>query len=359
MARQVAIGHTEPMSGTKSAQLTVRRSFVWGTALTVVFALPLMGLSGLASAQAAKAAAKGSAAWCQKHAQKAPCHAGSGGATGGAPGPQIRLMVDPEPVVETGQSEIHAILQVQTLPSFAGDLVNIDSSQLTASCVTVTFENLQAGGTTQDPHVKTDRIAAFLDDDGNVTVVVDGIDCAPGSSVIEADLLVAPFLTATTTLNALPPAVTPPGLTPYPQTGGLLQEVETGDTNTSGDSNIYAVFYVETNPVYAEQTVEIDSSQLDNRCIRGWRWEPGNAQGIGVPPGFVERDGVGPNLGAKASTTLDDDGNAVFVFKGTSCAAGPSVVIADVVAGTHPTYATTFTVLPPTPGPGMGGSGPP
>ena len=44
---------------------------------------------------------------------------------------------------------------------------------------------------------------------------------------------------------------------------------------------------------------------------------------------------------------LDDDGNATFVFKGSSCAAGPSAVIADVQAGSHPTYVTTFTVAPP------------
>ena len=50
-----------------------------------------------------------------------------------------------------------------------------------------------------------------------------------------------------------------------------------------------------------------------------------------------------------ATGTLDDDGNAVFVFKGASCAAGDSVVTADVDAGTHPTYTTTFTVDAPAP----------
>jgi hypothetical protein len=48
-----------------------------------------------------------------------------------------------------------------------------------------------------------------------------------------------------------------------------------------------------------------------------------------------------------ATGTLDDDGNAVFVFKGASCAAGTSTVTADVDAGTDPTYTTTFTVSPP------------
>jgi hypothetical protein len=47
------------------------------------------------------------------------------------------------------------------------------------------------------------------------------------------------------------------------------------------------------------------------------------------------------------TTTIDNDGNAVFVFEGTSCAAGSSVVIADVLAGTNPTYTTSFTVVAP------------
>ena len=55
------------------------------------------------------------------------------------------------------------------------------------------------------------------------------------------------------------------------------------------------------------------------------------------------------NTGPKVNTFLDDDGNAVFVFGGVSCAAGTSEVIADVLAGTHQTYVSEFTVLPPAP----------
>jgi len=253
-------------------------------------------------------------------------------------------------LVETGQSEVHAVIQVETLPSFSGDAVNIDSSQLSASCAGVRYENLQAGSDTSYPNEHSNEISAILDNDGNATVVVEGWDCAPGTDVVEADLEVAPFLTALTTLTVLPPAVTPVGLTGYPQISGVAQEVETGDTSSSGDSNIYAVFYVEENPVYAEQTVEIDSAQLEGRCIRGWRWEPGNPKGIGVGPGYSgDQYGVGVNTSTRPSTILDDDGNATFTFKGTSCAAGPSQVIADVLAGTGDTFVTTFTVDPPAP----------
>ncbi len=330
--------------------MNVRRSFVRLTALTVVVAMPLMGMSGIASAKSAKAT-KALAAKCATHPTLKKCaKAGSGGGTGGA-APLITVAVSPNPLVETGQSEVHAVVEVETNPSFAGDEVNIDSSQLEASCLHgITFENLQNGGTVTGPNVQPNRIDAVLDDDGNATVVMEGTDCAPGTSVVEADLEVAPFYTALTTLVALPPTVTPEGLTGFPEVGGVAQQVETGDTSTSGDSNVYAVFYVETNPVYAEQTVEISSSQLEGRCIRGWRWEVGNPNGVGIGPGVVGPiSGTGVNTGTKASTILDDDGNAVFIFKGTSCAAGPSAVIADVLAGTHSTYTTTFTVRPPVP----------
>ena len=327
--------------------MNVRRSIVRLTALTVVVAMPLMGMSGIASAKSAKATAK-----CAAHPTKKKCQAGgSGGSTGGSGGatPLITVKVDPNPLVETGQSEVHAVIQVETNPSFAGDYVNIDSSQLEASCRWLKFENLQNHSDTTQPNVQDNRIEAVLDDDGNATVVVDGSDCAPGTSVVEADLEVAPFYTALTTLVASPPVPTAEGVTGFPQIAGVPSEVETGDTSSSGDSNVYAVFYVETNPVYAEQLVEIGSSQLEGRCIRGWRWEPGNQTGVGVGLGSGDINGVGVNTGPRASTILDDDGNAVFVFKGTSCAAGPSQVIADVLAGTHQTYVSTFTVLPPAP----------
>ncbi|HEY7946091.1 MAG TPA: hypothetical protein VID75_00365, partial [Acidimicrobiales bacterium] len=242
-----------------------------------------------------------------------------------------------QPVTTTSDgSQVHAVIQVETSPSYAGDTVHIDSSQLQASCGgTITFETIQGVGVgPTDPRASQNFIDVVLDDDGNVTVVVDGEPCAPGMDLIEADLTVAPFLTATTVINVQPPQVTPVGVSASP-----ANEVETGDTAASGDSNVYTVFYVETNPVYAEQPVEISSPQLEDRCVQGWRWEPGSG---GTP--IDQTSGTGT-----ATAILDDDGNATFVFKGASCAAGPSAVIADVLAGSHPTYVTTYTVVAPQP----------
>ena len=77
-------------------------------------------------------------------------------------------------------------------------------------------------------------------------------------------------------------------------------------------------------------------------CGDGWVW-------ISPNPSGLSQSGAGPNpnTNVEAQALLDDDGNAVFGFFGKSCAAGTSEVIADVEAGTHPTYVTTYTVDPP------------
>jgi len=312
-------------------------------ALTVVVTIPLLGLSGIASA-------KVKVPGCHK---SHTCKSGGGTATGGGSAP-MTVQVDPNPLVETGTSDIDATIQVETSPSFAGDLVNIDSSQLQSSCGgEIDFLTAQGVGAETK-----DSIQVYLDNDGNVTVVVYGQNCAPGTDVIEADLVVAPYYTALATLVANPPVVTSPGVFGYPTSSGIVPggETENGDftlaagtgsgcwppgSPCSEDSDVYAIFYVETNPVYAEQTVEISSTQLQDRCGDKYAWGIGNygtAQGLD----FVYNDGG-------TQTTLDDDGNAVFVFYGESCATGSSEVIADVEAGSYPTYTTTFNVNPPAP----------
>ncbi len=293
-------------------------------ALTVVVSMPVLGLAGVASA-----AAKGSPAWCAKHPGAAGRAAGcttSGGGTGGPPPvTEIQVTVDPNPIIETGPSEIHAVVQVEAQPAFAGDPVFIYSQQLINSCDNVDFRVNE--GTLLSVGLGN-RATVDLDNDGNATVEVDADECAPGPSLVEADLVDAPYYTATTTLQALPPNVTAPGLTAFPN-----PEVEVGDGTLTG-SNVYAVFYFEDNPVYAETPVEISSAQLQNRCLGGHLWTAGNF------------DDDGPN---SATTTLDNDGNAVFLFEGISCAPGPSTVVGDLVQGTHDTFSTVFTITAPTP----------
>jgi hypothetical protein len=293
--------------------------------------MPLLGMSGVASA-----AAKGSKAWCAHHsgkvAQKAGCASSSGGGgTGGPPPPppvtEIQVTVDPNPVIETGVSEIHAIVQVEAQPAFANDNVFIYSQQLVNSCEAGSVEFRVNEGHSTSVELGSSATVA-LDNDGNATVEVDATECAPGTSLFEADLVAAPYYTATTTLTAAPPNVTTAGLTAFPN-----PEVEVGDGTSTG-SNVYAVFYFEDNPVYAETPVEISSAQLQNRCLGGETWFAGN-------------DGSGNGTGG--TTTLDNDGNAVFIFEGISCAPGDSTVVGDLVGGTHDTFSTIFTITAPTP----------
>ena len=301
-------------------------------ALTVVVSMPLIGMAGVASA-----APKGSKAWCANHPGKvgkaAGCAStsGGGGGTGGPPPPppvtEIQVTVDPSPVIETGVSEIHAVIQVEAQPAFANDNVFIYSQQLVNSCASGSVEfRVNEGHSTSVALGSSATVP--LDNDGNATVEVDASECAPGPSLVEADLVAAPYYTATTTLTAAPPNVTTAGLTAFPN-----PEVEVGDGTSTG-SNVYAVFYFEDNPVYAETPVEISSAQLQNRCLGGETWFAGN-------------DGSGNGTGG--TTTLDNDGNAVFIFEGISCAPGTSVVVADLVQGTHDTFATNFTITAPTP----------
>jgi hypothetical protein len=100
----------------------------------------------------------------------------------------------------------------------------------------------------------------------------------------------------------------------------------------TGDSDVYAVFTVGTDPVYAEQTVEIVAG-LANRCGLGATW-------------FTNE---GSFTGATAVAAIDDDGNANFTVLGASCASGPVQVTVLVEAGNDPSATVTFIINPPAP----------
>ena len=137
----------------------------------------------------------------------------------------------------------------------------------------MTYETLQ-GGSTASPRTSPNSITVILDADGNADLTVDALNCAPGTAIIEADLNAAPYYTAVATLKITPPQVMKAGLTVAP-----TKEVETGQTPATGESDVYAVFNVSADPVYAGQQVEISSSQLEDRCGQGWRWEPNGGAG--------------------------------------------------------------------------------
>jgi hypothetical protein len=312
----------------------------------MVLAVPTVGLSGVASARAPHSGAQKSLAQkCAKHPKRVLCQAGGGaaggGGTAGSPA-AITVTASPNPVVEVAQSNVDVVVQVETSPAFAGAPVVIDSSQLIGSCGIVYFGTTQGSTGGNLSFVADSPITVALDNDGNATVIANGINCAPGSDLIDASLADAPFATALTTLVVEPPQVTAAGVSGSPdpevETGNDgpadCGEIDINDPCRSLGSDVYAVFYVETDPVYAEQLVEIHDNQLTSSCIGGSLWYSSYTDELSQ---------------ADPLAVLDDDGNAVFVFVGTSCAAGTTDVIADVEAGDHPTYVTTYTVEPPQP----------
>jgi hypothetical protein len=241
--------------------------------------------------------------------------------------------VSPNPLTETGEGEVHAVIQVSTNPDLFGDAVNISSTSLDALCPGgVTYTSIAPGVTS--PVVSADPITVILDGEGNATVMVDATQCAAGNAVVEADLVAAPYWSALTTLQILPPGDSAYGVNASP-----LAEIETGDTTGSGESDIYAVFNVEAPAVYAEQSVEIEASELVDRCGAGSYWVSNS--------GTSMTDGTAAGSSSTWTATLDDNGNATFDFFGASCASGTSDVLADVKAGLHNQYSTTFTVIDP------------
>jgi len=302
-------------------------------ALTVVVAMPLVGMAGIASASKVKAAPK-----CIKNPNRPKCQSGGGGgATGGTGGtpPNIVVSVSPDPVQEVGTSEIDVVVQVEALAIFANQKVDISSQQLFLDCLSLTWRSSASGTTSQVIGTGAGVTGVLLDNDGNATVELQGEDCAPGANLVEADLGAAPYTTATATLTAAPP-----GVTKFPTiTGAPNPEVETGD-NAPGnaESQVYANFLIEENPVYAEQIVDVTSAQLTNRCELGttlWSSTPG----VGGGGAVIGTTGV--------TAVLDNDGNADVTFEGISCASGPSLVDAELVGGTHDTFTTSYVISPP------------
>jgi len=231
------------------------------------------------------------------------------------------------PTTTSGPPDMHSVIQVEASPLYAGKTITISSSQLQAACASVSYETLQ-GGSVTDPTDSPNSISVVLDADGNATVVVNGTECVPGPDVVNATLSTSQWsINATTTLVVNPPQMT----FPWQVAGYPNNEVETGNTLASGNSDLYAVFSLETSPGYAEKTATISSPQLEKRCGEGYRWES-NAK-------------TSPFVNSKTATAIvDDDGNATFVFKGASCAGGTSKVTVKV--GKH-TYTTEYSIDPP------------
>lgn len=110
--------------------------------------------------------------------------------------------------------------------------------------------------------------------------------------------------------------------------------VEAGEKET--DSSLADIVEVECEPVYSGAEVEISDTELYSRCKGNLLWSE-------IVP-------FEPTKGPSIKVKLDDDGSAIAVlFGGPGCAAGETLLVADLEAGPHTTVHTEFEVIAPKP----------
>jgi hypothetical protein len=241
-------------------------------------------------------------------------------------------------------STVADVIEVECEPVYAEHHVTISANELFDRCDRhLQFFNFYDGGVgVVGEQVPSTTVT--LDNAGNASVVLlAGPSCAAGESLISAHLTEAPFTTVTTGFTVLPPRPTEPGVFATPAT-----KVE--DENTS---SVATILQVEFPPVFAEEPVNINWSQLFARCHLGPKtvflrqvivYETIDDHVVEKP---VLEEVVGEEI---TGLKLDNDGNAfVIVFGTSSCAAGPSLIEASLENAPYTTYTTTFTVEPPRP----------
>ena len=239
--------------------------------------------------------------------------------------PTCAVSASPYKFIEAGLSPqpsmVAFIITVECAPTFSEQTVEIHTPQLSNACQgLLRWYN----ATTTAASGNGDTFDVTLDDDGNATaVVLGGPSCAASRDLIEADLTVAPYTTATTQVRIAPPVSTRPGVRAFP-----ASEVEDATT-----SSVATIFYVEFPSVYAEQEVQISDAELFDRCAGHITWI--------LPNGTFK-------YGKSVTTTLDDNGNAfVVALAGPSCASGSTLVQADLTGPPYKTVTTQFTVRSP------------
>jgi hypothetical protein len=175
------------------------------------------------------------------------------------------------------------------------------------------------------------QIEVELDPDGNATVaLLAGPNCTVGSdNLITVHTQQAPFESFTTGFAVMVPKETTKGVAAEPS-----HQVE--DAYSSAFATIVQAEFPAT---FGEQTVRIGSEELFHRCRLAphLRWIRINGEEV---VGVSEITGV----------PLDNDGNGfVIVIGDASCAAGASLIEADLEEAPFTTLTTGFTVEAPRP----------
>ncbi len=140
--------------------------------------------------------AHGSPLWCKHHPKSSlpACRP-----TGGGPPPTANITVSPNPIVETGNSDVYAVVSVAVDPVYAEQTVEIVAG-LGDRCVDGVLWSTDQGT------FSGSTATATIDDDGNATFTILGGACAAGSVEVVADVRAGANPTYTATFTIDPPA---------------------------------------------------------------------------------------------------------------------------------------------------------
>lgn len=236
-----------------------------------------------------------------------------------------------------GSGSVADVVEVSCEPVYARAHLRVGSTQLYNRCDQRLSWYLPypSSSVTMGPSTSVQ-----LDNDGNATVaLIGGPSCAAGESLISAHMEAAPYTTATSAFQVLAPQDGNAGLSVTPETKVAGE--------TYGD--VATIVQVSFPPVFAEQRVLVNASQLYSRCRRAPRlvWvtmgeEPGQGGSAAEPLARPEVE--------ETTVRLDDDGNAfALLLGGGSCASGTSLIEASLERAPYTTYTAGFTVEPPAP----------
>jgi hypothetical protein len=122
----------------------------------------------------------------------------------------------PNPEVETGdngpgnsESQVYVNFLIEENPVYAEQIVDVTSAQLTNRCESgSTLWTSTAGLGGGDTAIGNIGVTAVLDNDGNADVTFEGISCASGPSLVDAELVGGTHDTFTTTFTISPPGLT-------------------------------------------------------------------------------------------------------------------------------------------------------
>ncbi len=227
-------------------------------------------------------------------------------------------------------SSVADIIEVECEEVYAEKYVHITANELYSRCDKHLYWRTPGNGVGGPTGP---GISVELDNDGNATaIVIGGPSCAAGESLIAAHLESAPYTTVTTGFTVLAPRPTTPGVFATPS-----NKVEDETT-----SSVATIVQVEFPPVFAEEYVNVDFSQLFARCHQDNKTEVLQMDIYGYAALEVGHE--------TERVQLDNDGNGFFVLIGnSSCASGTSLIEASLENAPYTTYTTNFTIEPPQP----------